>query len=104
MIVRIIDVYVREQNLEAFRDATLKNRDGSIREPGVLRFDVLQDEAEPAHFVLFEVYRDEKATLDHKETDHYQIWRQAVELMMARPRSATACSVVAPLNPHEWRP
>jgi len=104
MIVRIIDVYVREPDVEAFREATLRNRDGSVLEPGVLRFDVLQVEAELTHFVLFEVYRDEQATLDHKQTAHYKIWREAVEPMMARPRGSTACSVVAPKEPREWRP
>ncbi|MBN1834763.1 MAG: antibiotic biosynthesis monooxygenase [Spirochaetales bacterium] len=104
MIVRIIDVYVREEDTEAFRQATLENRAGSIREPGVLRFDVLQVEAEPTHFLLFEVYRDEQATLDHKETAHYKAWRQAVEPMMAKPRGSTACTVVAPQEPREWRP
>jgi len=104
MIVRIIDVYVREGDEKAFRAETLSNREGSIREAGVLRFDVLQVEGQPGHFVLFEVYRDEQATLDHKETPHYKAWREAVEPMMAGPRASTACSVVAPEDPGEWRP
>lgn len=103
MIVRIIDVYVRDEHVDAFSDATLKNRSGSIREVGVLRFDVLQVEGEPTHFVLFEVYRDEQATLDHKQTLHYKVWREMVEPMMAKPRGSTACSVVAPRDPGEWR-
>jgi autoinducer 2-degrading protein len=103
MIVRIIDVYVREQDVEAFRTASLRNREGSIREPGVLRFDVLQVEADPTHFVLFEVYQDEPATADHKQTPHYQAWREAVEPMMAKPRVGTSCLVVAPQDPARWR-
>ncbi len=102
MIVRIIDVYVKEPNVEDFRQASLKNREGSIKEPGVLRFDVLQDEADPAHFVLYEVYRDEQATREHKDTAHYRQWRAGVEPMMARSRGSTACRPVAPLDPKEW--
>jgi autoinducer 2-degrading protein len=103
MIVRLIDVYVNQGQEEAFKAASVQNRAGSMREPGVLRFDLLQDEAQPAHFVLLEVYRDEQATRDHKETAHYQKWRGAVEPMMARPRVGTAYSAVAPTDPGAWK-
>jgi autoinducer 2-degrading protein len=102
MIVRIIDVYVIEQSIEGFKEATVKNRQGSIQEPGVLRFDVLQSESDPDHFILYEVYRDDKATKDHKETAHYQEWREAVEPMMAGRRESTACTPIAPTDPTEW--
>ena len=102
MIVRIIDVYVKEQDVEEFKALTVENRRGSIREEGVLRFDVLQTETDPDHFLLYEVYRDQQATLDHKDTDHYQKWRAAVEPMMARKRGSTACIPVAPTDPGEW--
>ena len=102
MIVRIIDVYVKEQNIEEFKVLTVENRQGSIGEAGVLRFDVLQSETDPDHFVLYEVYRDEQATLDHKATEHYQKWRDAVEPMMARKRQSTACTPVAPSDHGEW--
>jgi autoinducer 2-degrading protein len=103
MIVRIIDVFVREQDIEAFKTAILRNREGSIQEPGVLRFDVLQLEREPSHFVLFEVYRDEQATEDHKQTAHYKQWRETAEPMMAKPRVGTSCLVLAPQDPASWR-
>jgi len=102
MIVRVIDVYVQEQSIEEFKGATVKNRQGSIQEPGVLRFDILQSESDPNHFILYEVYRDEQATKDHKETVHYQRWREAVEPMMARKRESAACRPVAPTDPAEW--
>lgn len=102
MIVRIIDVYVKAANREEFKQASLKNRQGSIREPGVLRFDVLQDDSDPGHFVLYEVYRDVKATEAHKETSHYQEWKVAVEPMMAKARKGTACTPLAPADPAEW--
>lgn len=102
MIVRIIDVYVKVQNIEEFKEATVQNRQGSIQEKGVLRFDVLQSETDPDHFLLYEVYRDEQATKDHKETAHYQQWREAVEPMMAGKRESTACTPVAPTDLTEW--
>jgi len=102
MIVRVIDVYVQEQSIEEFKGATVKNRQGSIQEPGVLRFDILQSESDPNHFILYEVYRDEQATKDHKETVHYQRWREAVEPMMARKRESAACRPVTPTDPAEW--
>ena len=102
MIVRIIDVHVNKQSIEEFKRITTQNRAGSIQEQGVLRFDVLQSDSDPQHFILYEVYRDEQATLDHKETDHYRRWREVVEPMMARKRESTSCVPVAPTDPGEW--
>lgn len=102
MIVRIIDIHVLAARIEEFKKATLLNREGSIREPGVLRFDLLQDEAQPGHFLLYEVYRDQRATQEHKQTEHYRVWREAVEPMMSSPRSSLACTPVAPTDPEQW--
>ena len=102
MIVRIIDVLVNKQSIEDFKRISVENRGGSILEPGVLRFDVLQSDSDPQHFILYEVYRDEKATMDHKGTKHYQLWREAAEPMMARKRESTSCIPVAPTDPGEW--
>lgn len=88
MLVVHVDVRVLPEAVERFRAATLANAASSRREPGVLRFDVLGDTADPAHVVLVEVYRDEQAAADHKLTAHYLTWRDAVASMMARPRSS----------------
>jgi len=102
MIVRIINVHVNKQNIEDFKRISVQNRGGSIQERGVFRFDVLQSDSDPQHFILYEVYRDQQATLDHKETEHYQRWRDAAEPMMARKRESTSCTPVAPTEPGEW--
>lgn len=102
MIVRIIDVHVNKQSIEEFKRISVENRGGSIQEQGVLRFDVLQSDTDPQHFILYEAYRDEQATLDHKETEHYRRWREAAEPMMARKRESTPCTPVAPTDPGEW--
>ncbi len=83
-----VQVHVRPESIDAFREATLKNAQGSRAEPGVLRFDVLQDTKEPARFVLVEVYRDTAAHAAHRETAHYLAWRDAVTDMMAETRSS----------------
>jgi autoinducer 2-degrading protein len=71
---------------EAFRAASLANAAASRREAGVLRFDLLADREDPAHFVLVEVYRDGAASAAHKETAHYTTWRDTVAPLMAEPR------------------
>jgi len=96
MLVVHVDVQVRPERVAEFLEATLANARASIQEPGVLRFDVVQDQADPAHVVLVEVYRDEDAPAAHKATAHYATWRDAVEEMMARPRSSTRFSAVFP--------
>ena len=96
MLVVHVDVQVRPERVAAFLEATVANARASVREPGVLRFDVVQDEADPAHVVLVEVYRDGDATAAHKATGHYATWRDTVEQMMARPRSSTRFTQVFP--------
>jgi autoinducer 2-degrading protein len=102
MIVRVINVYVKPESVDEFRDATRKNHEGSIREPGVLRFDVLQNAERPTEFVLYEVYTDDGATVAHKETTHYAEWKKTVTPMMAKDRESASFNVVAPLEPAKW--
>ncbi len=81
---------------EAFRAASLANAEASRREAGVLRFDLLADREDPAHFVLVEIYRDAAASAAHKETAHYAAWRDAVAGLMAEPRRSEKYVNVSP--------
>lgn len=96
MIVRAVTVWVKPDQCEAFEEATRENHLGSLREPGVMRFDVLRDETNPGLYMLYEMYRSEEATLLHKETEHYKRWRERVEPMMEKPRSGWALRVLYP--------
>ena len=89
LLVVQVDIVVLPDQVDAFLAATQENAAASRDEPGILRFDVLTDRADPAHLVLVEVYRDEAAADAHKETAHYARWRDAVADMMARPRQRT---------------
>jgi autoinducer 2-degrading protein len=102
MLVVHVDVLVRPERVAEFLEATLANARASIQEPGVLRFDVVQDQADPAHVVLVEVYRDADAPAAHKATAHYATWRDAVEEMMARPRSSARFSAIFPAGDAGW--
>jgi (4S)-4-hydroxy-5-phosphonooxypentane-2,3-dione isomerase len=84
-----VDIAVVPDQLDAFLAATQENAVASRDEPGIVRFDVLSDRADPTHVVLVEIYRDEAAAAAHKDTSHYQRWRDTVAAMMARPREAT---------------
>ncbi len=88
MLVVHVHVQVKPDQVEAFRVATLENATNSIREPGIARFDVIQQQDDPTRFVLVEVYRTPGAPASHKETAHYQKWRDTVADMMAQPRSS----------------
>jgi (4S)-4-hydroxy-5-phosphonooxypentane-2,3-dione isomerase len=102
MLVVHVHVRIRPGQVEEFLAATLANARASLAEPGVLRFDVIQDEAEPAHVVLVEVYRDTEASAAHKLTPHYATWRDAVAEMMAEPRASTRFSAVFPPDGEGW--
>jgi autoinducer 2-degrading protein len=88
LLVVHVQVHVKPASVEAFLRATRENAEQSLREPGVARFDVVQDEQDPTRFVLVEAYRDEQAPAAHKGTAHYARWRDAVAEMMAEPRSS----------------
>lgn len=89
LLVVHVDIAVVPDQLQGFLDATEENAMASRKEPGVVRFDVLSDREDPTHVVLVEIYRDEAAAAAHKDTGHYQRWRDIVAQMMARPREAT---------------
>ena len=96
MIVVHVHVHVRPESVEAFRRASIENARNSVQEPGIARFDVLQQADDPTRFILTEVYRDQEATVKHKETAHYAAWRDAVAPMMAEPRSSVKYSNAFP--------
>ena len=86
MLIVQVFVHVKAESVAAFREASLENARNSVEEPGVVRFDVLQQEDDPERFVLLEIYRTPEDPARHKETAHYAAWRDAVEPMMAEPR------------------
>ena len=86
MLVVHVHVHVKPEFVEGFRQATLENARNSVQEPGVARFDVVQQQDDPTRFVLVEVYRTPQDPARHKETAHYAVWRDTVADMMAEPR------------------
>ncbi len=89
-------VHVKPDQLEAFETATLENSHNSNHEPGIARFDVIRQQDDPTRFVLVEVYRTEQDPGRHKETSHYQKWRDTVAEMMAEPRTSIKYTNVFP--------
>lgn len=98
MLIVHVHVQVHSESVGAFIEATLENARNSIREPGIARFDVVQQTEDATRFVLVEVYRDEAATKAHKETAHYAKWRNAVAPMMSAPRSGIMFSNLFPVD------
>ena len=96
MLIVHVYAHIKPDRIEAFRQATLENARASVREPGIARFDVIQQADDPSRFVLVEVYRTPEAPARHKETPHYQAWRDAVAPMMAEPRASVKYSNVFP--------
>lgn len=86
MHVTLVYVKVKPSHIEEFIKATQANHLASVQEPGNLRFDVIQEDADPAGFVLYEAYHSEDAARAHKQTEHYLAWRDTVADWMAQPR------------------
>ena len=96
MLVVHVHVHVKPESVEAFKEATLENARNSVQEPGIARFDVIQQLDDPTRFVLVEVYRTPDDPARHKETAHYQAWRGTVAEMMAEPRSSVKYDNIFP--------
>jgi autoinducer 2-degrading protein len=99
MLIVHVHVHIKDGMEEAFRKASLENARKSIGEPGIARFDVLQQADDPRRFVLIEVYRTPDDPARHKDTEHYQIWRDKVAEMMAEPRHSVKYENVFPDDP-----
>lgn len=89
MHVTIVQVRVRPEHVQHFIDASRPNHAGSVREPGNRRFDILQSVDDPGRFVLYEAYASAADAAVHKNTAHYQTWRDTVAPWMAVPRVGT---------------
>ncbi|HPD41003.1 MAG TPA: antibiotic biosynthesis monooxygenase [Anaerolineae bacterium] len=96
MLIVHVHVHVKPESVAAFKAATIENARNSVREPGIARFDVIQQEDDPTRFVLVEVYRTVEASAAHKQTAHYAVWRDAVADMMAEPRSSVKYTNIFP--------
>ncbi len=96
MLVVHVHVHVKPEAVEAFKAASLQNASQSVLEPGVARFDVVQQADDPTRFVLVEAYRTPDAPAAHKATAHYAAWRDAVESLLAEPRYSLKYANVFP--------
>jgi len=96
MLIVHVFVHVKPDQVEAFQKATLENARNSVQEPGIARFDIIRQQDDPTRFVLVEAYRTSEDPGKHKETSHYQKWRDTVADMMAEPRTSVKYTNVFP--------
>ena len=101
MLIVHVFVHVKADSVAAFTAATLENARNSVQEPGVVRFDIVQQDDDPTRFLLLEIYRTAADPARHKETAHYAAWRDAVEPMMAEPRRSVKYRALFP-EPAGW--
>ena len=96
MNIVLVHIHVKPEMIDAFKTATIENANQSVKEEGVERFDVIQQNDEPTRFILVEVYKSDRASTAHKETAHYLKWRDTVAEMMAEPRQGIKYSNIYP--------
>ncbi|MFZ5515180.1 MAG: putative quinol monooxygenase [Candidatus Zhuqueibacterota bacterium] len=96
MVIVHVFVHVKPEYVAQFKAATIENARNSVAEPGIARFDVVQQQDDETRFVLVEVYRTEGAPARHKETAHYKKWRDTVTEMMAEPREGIKYANIFP--------
>jgi autoinducer 2-degrading protein len=102
MIVICVHIRVKADIITRFVEETTVNHKESIREPGNLRFDIVQQTDDPCRFMLYEAYDSDEAAIAHKNTAHYNRWRDAVSEMMAEPRIGIRYNIVQPNDKSKW--
>ena len=102
MIVTFVHVWVKSEHIDEFIAASTENHQNSIKEPGNLRFDLVQDANDAAKFVIYEAYESDEAAAAHKETAHYLKWRETVADWMAQPRKGEKHIILAPTEKELW--
>lgn len=95
-VATIVHVFVKPESVQQFIEATRDNHKHSIKEPGNLRFDILQDAGDAGKFILYEAYTNEQAVAAHKETAHYLKWRDTVAPWMLKPREGVKHQLLFP--------
>ena len=96
MLIVHVHIRVKAEHRDAFITATLANARASVLEPGIARFECIQQADAPTDFLLIEIYRTAEDPARHKSTAHYAAWRDAVEPMMAEPRRSVKYVAVTP--------
>lgn len=96
MHIVLVHIHVKPESVAAFKQASIGNASNSIKEAGVIRFDLLQQADAPTWFTLVEVYKTPEAQADHRETSHYRTWRDTVAEMMAEPRQGIKYTNIFP--------
>jgi len=102
MIVTCVHVHVKPEAINDFIEASGINHFESVKEPGNLRFDFVQQADDPTRFMLYEAYETEEAAAAHKTTDHYLKWRDTVKDMMAEPRYGVKYNILEPKERSKW--
>jgi (4S)-4-hydroxy-5-phosphonooxypentane-2,3-dione isomerase len=98
MQIVLVHVHVKPEFTEAFIQASIENASNSVKEAGIVRFDVMQQTDDPTRFTLVEVYKTAHAQAAHKETSHYARWRDTVAEMMAKPRQGIKYANIFPTD------
>lgn len=102
MIVTCVYVYVKPDSVGNFIEATTENHVESVKEPGNLRFDLIQQADDPTSFMIYEAYESEDAAASHKTTSHYLVWREVVKDLMADPRLGVKYNIILPIDRSKW--
>lgn len=102
MILTCVYVHVKSEEINEFIKASVLNHHGTIKEPGNLRFDIVQQSDDPSRFMIYEAFESEDAISAHKTTDHYLKWRDSVKDMMAEQRYGVKYNIIEPKERSEW--
>lgn len=68
--------FIKPEFVEKYIEETLANVRETLKEPEIMRFELYQDQDDPTHFSLFEIYGDTEARESHLQTPHFLKWKE----------------------------
>jgi (4S)-4-hydroxy-5-phosphonooxypentane-2,3-dione isomerase len=102
MIINCVYVHVKSDAVDRFINETIINHRETVKEPGNVRFDFIQQADDRCRFMIYEVFESDQAVADHKNTEHYQNWRDAVADFMEEPRKGVKYNIIEPTDITRW--
>jgi autoinducer 2-degrading protein len=89
MLIQMVSINVKQGHAAEFLEAFRINYEGTRREPGNLRFDVLRNPEDDHSFTIYEVFTSSEALDEHRKTPHYQECVRRIDPILAGPRTKT---------------
>ena len=94
MLIHLVNMRVQDGTRDTFLEAFTINCEGTRKEPGNIRFDLLHDPENNNNFFVYEIFESDAALDEHRKTEHYQTCVRMIDPITIGGRTKTYFSPV----------